>query len=272
MRSVFLLLMAVTLAGCATSGSRISQSQMDRIVTGQTTRDEMISVFGPPNTETVNADGSSVLGWGYAHIGFAGIGTEVQGIAVVIGPDGRVVSYSRNGNTPPASGAKQTLSPMAAPSPAPVKSRPSTPTCTSERQCDAMWAEAMVQIQSLSRMRIQTATDVFAQTYNPTGAGRMGASVRKMPSPDGSTSIQAEFFCRYSCPDLTSSATDLFNLSVAQAGYGFAQPGGVTSGSVPSASMAPEATKPKEQQLYELQQRNLPYEQYQQEYRRIMGQ
>ncbi|MBB4865473.1 hypothetical protein HNP46_004367 [Pseudomonas nitritireducens] len=31
-------------------------------------------------------------------------------------------------------------------------------------------------------------------------------------------------------------------------------------------------TESKERQLYELQQRNLPYEQYQQEYRRIMGQ
>lgn len=157
MRSVFLLLMAVTLAGCATSGSRISQSQMDRIVTGQTTRDEMISVFGPPNTETVNADGSSVLGWGYAHIGFAGIGTEVQGMAVVINPEGKVVRYSRSGSTPIASAA--------------------------------------------------------------------------MPPPKA-------------------------------------------VGESPNSAQQPIApgSKSKEQLVYELQQRNLPYEQYQQEYRRIMGQ
>lgn len=157
MRKAAIALSMVMLAGCATVGSRISQSQMDRIVLGQTTREEVLSVFGPPYSETLDVDGNSVLSWSYAHVGFAGIGTEVQGMAVVINPEGKVVRYSRSGSTPIASAARPTTQPAA----------------------------------------------------------------------------QSEAF---------------------------------------SQQQAAPGAKSKEQQIYELQQRNLPYEQYQQEYRRIMGQ
>ena len=101
--------------------------------------------------------------------------------------------------------------------------QPLLPTCYSKPQCDAMWSEATSQIQSLSRMRLQIASDTYLQTYNPTGFGRMGAEARKIPRPDGSTVIQAKFVCDY-CGDLPADALQLFTLSVREAGNGFAEP------------------------------------------------
>ncbi|WPP47113.1 hypothetical protein [Pseudomonas sp. AN-1] len=93
-------LMAMLLAGCASSGQRITQDKMDQVINGQTTRSDLITLFGAPTTETYNSDGSQLLAWGYAHIGFMGIGTEVQSLSVKVGPDGRVDGFSRTGSTP----------------------------------------------------------------------------------------------------------------------------------------------------------------------------
>lgn len=100
MRAFIALALVVAISGCATSGKKISQSQLDQVVSGKTTRGELIALFGPPTSEIYSSDGTQVLGWGYAHVGFAGIGTEVQGLSMVIGPDGKVKGYSRTGSAP----------------------------------------------------------------------------------------------------------------------------------------------------------------------------
>lgn len=156
--------------------------------------------------------------------------------------------------------AQQPAGPPPTISPAPV--------CSSAAQCDAMWSEALVQIQNISGMRIQTATDSFVQTFNPINYGRMGAMARKVPKPDGTTTIEAQFTCTY-CGNLPYDSLNLFIANVNAAGTPFA--GKAQASSKSQEASTPEA-KSKERQVYELQQRNLPYEQYQQEYRRIMGQ
>lgn len=88
------------LAGCASSGHKITQGQIDQIVQGQTTQDDLIAIFGPPMGEQYNSDGTRVLTWAYAYVGFAGVGTEAQGLSVVLGPDGKVSGFSRSGATP----------------------------------------------------------------------------------------------------------------------------------------------------------------------------
>lgn len=95
--------------------------------------------------------------------------------------------------------------------------------CYSKPQCDAMWSEAIVQLQNLSGMRLQTATESYIQTYNATDFNRLTASARKVPRPDGSTVIDAEFSCRF-CGNLTYEALNLFTGSVKYAGQGFATP------------------------------------------------
>ena len=92
------LSMAALLSGCATSGTKIEQAQIDSLVKGKTTSSEVIALLGPPTAVTQNSDGSQVLGWGYAYVGFAGIGTEVESTTVTIAPDGTVSSYARSGS------------------------------------------------------------------------------------------------------------------------------------------------------------------------------
>lgn len=97
---LIITLAAFMLYGCATSGRKITEAQIANIQQGKTTQAELVSSLGQPTSFSQNSDGSKVLGWGYAHVGFAGIGTEVQGFSVVIGPDGTVQSFTRTGTNP----------------------------------------------------------------------------------------------------------------------------------------------------------------------------
>lgn len=100
MRAAAIVVIALALAGCATSGTKITQGQLNQVVSGQTTRSDLVRLFGPPTSEVYGSDGTQVMGWGYAHVGFAGIGTEIQGVSMITGPDGTVSGYTRTGSAP----------------------------------------------------------------------------------------------------------------------------------------------------------------------------
>lgn len=100
---------------------------------------------------------------------------------------------------------------------------PPLPTCYSKPQCDAMWSEATVRIQTLTGMRLQVATDAYLNTYNAS-PGRITGEARRVPRPDGSTVIQATFNCNYCSDELAAQAHYLFMLSVRAAGAGFPEP------------------------------------------------
>lgn len=135
--------------------------------------------------------------------------------------------------------------------------------CTSDRQCDAMWAEALIQAPAISGMRIQTATDSYLQTFNPVDFDRLGATARRLPLADGTTAIEATFVCKYQCGDLATQAVNLFTQKVKAAGAAFqAKPD-------PGAPMTKQAYR--DMQIKQLEQQNLPYEQYQERYRQIMA-
>lgn len=112
------LSMALLLSGCASSGTKISQYQLDELVKGRTTSSEVIERFGPPTSVTQNSDGTQAFGWGYAYVGFAGIGTEVESVSVLIGQDGTVSSYTRSGST--VGGATSTYAAPAPVTPGPL--------------------------------------------------------------------------------------------------------------------------------------------------------
>ncbi|GEM_PF-685250 len=95
MNRICVVIAALILSACATSGGHpISQQQIEAIKPGQTTRDDLLSAFGKPLVRSQNSDGTEVLGWGYAKIGFAGSSYENQSISVIFGQDGKVVSYT----------------------------------------------------------------------------------------------------------------------------------------------------------------------------------
>lgn len=92
----FLLAFVLILAGCAsTYGKPITQSQLDMLVVGKTTVRESVEIFGKPVTDTINSDGTRVLGWGYAKSTF-GSPMESQGISIVFDRHGKMASFSRS--------------------------------------------------------------------------------------------------------------------------------------------------------------------------------
>lgn len=142
--------------------------------------------------------------------------------------------------------------------------------CFSKPQCDAMWSEAMTQAQNLSGMRIQTATDTFLQTFNPVGFGRMSATARKMPQPNGSTAIEATFSCR-TCGNLAYDAVNLFTANVKAAGSSFGPVNAGVAAPAPVSGPALDKKAWQDQQLKKLQESDVSYEEYQVRYKKIMG-
>lgn len=95
--------------------------------------------------------------------------------------------------------------------------------CYSKPQCDAMWSEAIVQIQAISGMRLDTVTDLYIQTFKSRDSYHLSAYARKTPRPNGSTFIDAEFVCNY-CRNYPYVELNQFITAVKQAGQGFAVP------------------------------------------------
>lgn len=95
-------------------------------------------------------------------------------------------------------------------------------TCLSKPQCDAMWSEALVQVQQISGMRLQVATETFAQTFERIGPNRMSAYVKKVPLANGRTAFEAEFVCG-GCGYLPYDAVNLFTTNLNVVGYRFEQ-------------------------------------------------
>lgn len=99
----------------------------------------------------------------------------------------------------------------------------SRPVCTSDRQCEAMWAAARNWVTSTCGMKIQTMTDSFLETYNSIDM-RLACRVTKDPLPQGGYRFEVTTGCgnMFGCaPDSWQAAFD-FNTRVTQAGAAFA--------------------------------------------------
>lgn len=61
-----LIIAAILIGGCASSGAPIKQSELSGFVKGETTHDQVISSLGKPQSVTANADGTKTLV--YVHV------------------------------------------------------------------------------------------------------------------------------------------------------------------------------------------------------------
>ena len=82
MRIIFVLLTAILLSACASSGRQIDPSQVDQIEIGATSFDEMLNKFGSPMSQGYNGQGKIVASWMYVYVGPFGTGMEQQILAV----------------------------------------------------------------------------------------------------------------------------------------------------------------------------------------------
>lgn len=102
MRKIFVLLAACVLASCATQyGKPVTQAQLDQIKQGVTTKNDLLSSFGNPLTTSSNSDGTQIMSWGYAKVGFAGSSYSNQALSVIIDSSGKVVSFTTTETTNP---------------------------------------------------------------------------------------------------------------------------------------------------------------------------
>lgn len=100
---------------------------------------------------------------------------------------------------------------------APVVVRVPTPVCAGKQQCEAMWINAIEQLQSITGMRLQNVSESMIQTYGPVRGAQLGGMATRYPVGDDRYEIRVRFICRYEspdCNDLKASATNLFNVMV----------------------------------------------------------
>ena len=71
---LLILALFIGLAGCATRGKEMTQDQLNQLVLGQTTRTEMITMFGQPvNQGFLDANGKVSAKWVYVQATIGGI-------------------------------------------------------------------------------------------------------------------------------------------------------------------------------------------------------
>ncbi len=114
MRTIIALAIILTLTACATSGRKITQAQLAQVVSGQTTRGDLIAMFGPPTSEVYSSDGTQ------------------------IGADGTVTGYTRTGSAPlNQTATAQPVTPQAT-APASVQPQPLGEQAYKQQQVDQL--------------------------------------------------------------------------------------------------------------------------------------
>ena len=101
MKKVFTLVAVCLLAACSTFGKPVTQAQLDQIQQGVTTKDDLLSSFGKPLTVKKNSDGTQIMSWGYAKVGFAGSSYSNQALSVVLDSSGKVTSFTSSDTSTP---------------------------------------------------------------------------------------------------------------------------------------------------------------------------
>lgn len=67
--------------------------------------------------------------------------------------------------------------------------------CTSQKQCEVMWANTQRAVDHMATMRIRLLTDTRIETYAPNQIGMIGAVATKTPTADGyEITLQAECY------------------------------------------------------------------------------
>ncbi|WP_375056822.1 outer membrane protein assembly factor BamE [Zobellella sp. DQSA1] len=77
------IILILVLAGCASSGKQISQSSIEKIIPGTTTKQQMHELFGSPLSQSYGTEGKLTMIWHYVFVGPFGTGMKQQNLAVL---------------------------------------------------------------------------------------------------------------------------------------------------------------------------------------------
>ncbi|MFT7337634.1 MAG: hypothetical protein ACI92B_000956 [Marinobacter maritimus] len=92
--AVSIIAFVLLLAGCAASGMKMQQSDIEKIEPGVTTYTDMESMFGAPVGQGYNQNGLLTANWMHIFVGPFGVGTEYQSLAVVFNENKTVRQYN----------------------------------------------------------------------------------------------------------------------------------------------------------------------------------
>lgn len=81
-------------AGCASSGKQIEQTNIQKIAPGSTTKQQMLEMFGPPLSQSFGTEGKLTMLWHYVYVGPFGTGMKQQNLAVLFDQQERVEKYN----------------------------------------------------------------------------------------------------------------------------------------------------------------------------------
>lgn len=85
---------SAAVAGCASSGTKIEQENIQQIIVGKTTKDQMIQLFGSPLSQSFGPEGKLSMLWYYVYVGPFGTGMKQQNLAVLFDQKERVEKYN----------------------------------------------------------------------------------------------------------------------------------------------------------------------------------
>lgn len=88
------ILAVLFVTGCAASGTKLQQADIERIEPGVTTYSQMESMFGAPVAQGYNASGLLTANWMYVFVGPFGAGAEQQTLSAVFNEDKTVRQYN----------------------------------------------------------------------------------------------------------------------------------------------------------------------------------
>jgi outer membrane protein assembly factor BamE (lipoprotein component of BamABCDE complex) len=77
------IILILVLVGCASSGKQISQSNIEKIIPGVTTKQQMYELFGSPLSQSYGTEGKLTMIWHYVFVGPFGTGMKQQNLAVL---------------------------------------------------------------------------------------------------------------------------------------------------------------------------------------------
>lgn len=88
-----MLILVLMLAACASSGQKMSESDLQALEAGKTTLSDMKTRFGDPMSQTLDTDGNLVVNWSYIHVGYMNIGSEQQMLTALFDEDKVLQKY-----------------------------------------------------------------------------------------------------------------------------------------------------------------------------------
>lgn len=84
----------LAMAGCASSGRQIEEANIQKIVVGTTTKQQMLEMFGPPLSQSYGSEGKLTMLWHYVYVGPFGTGMKHQNLAVLFDQQERIEKYN----------------------------------------------------------------------------------------------------------------------------------------------------------------------------------